>query len=398
MLIFKKIWNKYRLLSNVSQKCFHNIKIKSNNIYDKNNFTDSIFKNSLLKFQKKYEIKKHRSFEKCNIAPKLENFFLLLINETKLNLYSLLKNERFPFDANFIINSYKINKYIFKDQSIEDLLNKIILSENENSNTNIFSNISNKDQIFEICHLFSKDYLQSSSNPLSKRMLEVLRNKSYLMDKTDLLYLIDIINDPLVQENNNNVKNYLESYKNKDTENVNILYKYADHDNPNDPITKELVKRKEKSELRKISILENEKINYNFTQEEREIYHIDRNNIKINKNNLKFSLNLNKNKATIKSTFFKPKVYIYGIDDNQIENIMPVFDIVDKAETNVILFQERPVPKLNQEDKYIGLFDKSRIKAYYKEVLSSNKEKFAFNKLNKIVNNFNFKNYTILSF
>lgn len=397
MLNLKKLWNFNTIKSNQAFKnpirYFHNLSNynnKENTNPNKNRISFSYLNySSFLKFQKKYEIKKHRSFEKCNIIQKLEDFFGLLLNESKSNLYTLLKNEDFPFDANFIINSYTINKYIFKDLQIENLLNKIIINESKLNRKSLFSSISNKEQIFQICELFAKSYLENNNDPLGKRMMEVLKNKSYLMEKTELLDLMDSINENLL----------MESEKNKDSDNANtnennkqekknlskILHKYADMEDPNDPVTKEILKRKEKADLKNINFLEKENIKIDLSLEQKEKLHIDKNNIKIDKNKIKFSLNLNKSKATIRSKHFKPKVYIYAFDDYTVNNILPVFEVVDKTEANVILFQERPVPNINQEDIYHGFFDKSRIKAYYKEILCENKDKYEFNKINKVV-------------
>jgi len=389
MLNLKKLWrcinviNRNQIHKTIKRNFIFNSKtkqdsnlIKINNNYK--NFNFSLINNSaFLKIQKKCEIKKHRYFEKCNIIPKLENFFLILLSESKYNLYTLLKNEEFPFDPYFIINAYDINKNFLKDNIIEDLLNKIILSEK-----NLFSNITNKEQIFDIAKLFSNNYMENRNNPLGKKMMQVLKNKSYLMDKTDFLELIELFNENLISENvkSNNTLN------SNNSENMDkILNKYADTENLDDPISKEMMKRKEHSDNKKIEFLEKEKINFDLTIEQKEKIHINNNNIKIQKDKIKFSLNLNKYKATIRSKYFKPKVYIYGINDNHVDNVLPVYDIVDRVETNVILFQERPVPKINQEDIYLGYFDKTRIKAYYKEILSANKEKYLFNKMEKIV-------------
>jgi len=403
MFNLKKLWNKNSikdiLLTNNPIRYFHTMYNNNNknnmNIKETNINFSKISNSSFLKFQKKYEIKKHRSFQNCSIIPKIEDFFGLMLTESKSNLITLLKNENFPFDDNFIINSYSINRYIFKDLQVENLLNKIILNDSNNyTGKSLFSSISDKEQIFQICHLFSKSYLENSNNPLGKKMMEILKNKSYLMDKTDLLYLMDSINENLLMESERDKESVDSSRKNKNNNQEDrkkdknlskILHKYADVEDPNDPVTQEIAKRKEKADLKNINFLEKENIKFDLSLEQKEKMHIDKNNIKIDKNRIKFSLNLNKNKATIRSKDFKPKVYIYAFDDNTVNNILPVFEVVDKTEANVILFQERPVPKINQEDIYHGFFDKSRIKAYYKEIISEQKDKYEFNKMNKIV-------------
>ena len=366
MINLKKLWNSNYLIKNSD--------LIINNNFNRINYS---YPEKFYKFQKRFEIKKQRSFENCNIIPKLENFFLLLIQDNKDYFIRLLSNSKFPYNPQFIINAYKINQNVYNDQKIEDLLDKIIL--NDENNINILSNVYKKDHIYQMCELFSKKYLESNTNPIGKKMMEILKTKSYLMEKNELLAIIDIFNQSSIEKNS--------IYNNPSPKDNNeaILYKYANMENINDPVFKELKKRQENEESRKMEILKKENIKTDLTNEEKTKIHLDRANIKINKEKLSFSINLNKNKASIRSKFFKPKVYIYAMDDDAISNILPVFEIVDKIESNVILFQERPVCNLNQENVHVGYFNRQRIKAYYNEILACEKEKYHFNKINKIV-------------
>jgi len=129
--------------------------------------------------------------------------------------------------------------------------------------------------------------MENRNNPLGKKMMQVLKNKSYLMDKTDFLELIELFNENLISENvkSNNTLN------SNNSENMDkILNKYADTENLDDPISKEMMKRKEHSDNKKIEFLEKEKINFDLTIEQKEKIHINNNNIKIQKDKIKFSL------------------------------------------------------------------------------------------------------------
>lgn len=383
MFNLKKVWDIKLFRMNFQYSCYKSfhLLIKSPiNSYNSSNISNQDFLNkSFLKFQKKNEIKKQRSFEKCNIIPNLEKFFSILINENKPNLISLLKaNLEFPLSVEFILNAYSINKHTLKDLDLDNILINVILADKKN----FFSRINNKEQIFELCRLFSNKYMESESNPMGKKMMEVLKNKSYLMEKNELMALIDIFNENSIEKDidrNKYLKKKKESYMD------NILMKYIDANDFNDPVRQELLKRQEKSNAKKIEFLKKENLEFDLNENQKSKIHIDKNNIKLDKDNIVFSINLNKNRASIRSKLFKPKVYIYAFDDNKIKNIMPVYNVVDKVEANVILFQERPIAGLHEEDKYVGYFDKQRIKHYYREILSKKKDLYYFNKMEKIV-------------
>jgi hypothetical protein len=90
-----------------------------------------------------------------------------------------------------------------------------------------------------------------------------------------------------------------------------------------------------------------------------------------------------KTKASIYSKQFNKKIVLVALDD-LTDNVLKSFDIVNKEKPNIIIFQKRPIFNLQGSEKYIGIFDKERLIAYHKEILS-NEKLFHVNTVERLV-------------
>jgi hypothetical protein len=108
------------------------------------------------------------------------------------------------------------------------------------------------------------------------------------------------------------------------------------------------------------------------------------------RDNLAIKFSKNKNKVTIYSKKLNKKIVLCALSEHT-DNVLKAFEIVDKEKPNVLVFQKRPIFGLDNCDEYVSVFDKERLMAYYREVLSDGKlyqvnnvEKLVYQNVNNI--------------
>lgn len=277
------------------------------------------------------KLDKSKKYTECDIIPHVEKFFINILKENSKNFKHILTQRHVNKSMDFLLKMFQINEKIIKDDTIRnDTIQLIYQIEND---------LDDKDTFIQVMDIFTPLFCDFPSNDLLKDLMASFKKKNYLFNDDDK----DVIIRYFQKIKRKNAQFSLEEYdlvKNK-------LYE----ENP-DPNQGSKLHLKERG-MDKFK-------------------------------NIEVSISHKRNKVTIRSNKFFPKIRLIGLDDYSYTSVYDSLRYLEAETPNIIVFQKRPAFDLGLHDKHIAMLDSSLLKEFKNEVLND-KSRFIVSDVEKLV-------------
>lgn len=295
-----------------------------------------------------FALKIHKRNKKCTTIDYTTEFYENLLLTQRSNLLKLYQNKNIFFPPEFCVNTYKINS-ILDDKRLEVLISdKLIQSVSE-------AGIKSDSCFYNLFETFYENLKNNPDHPLSKELTDTINKFSFLFSEDERKKLEKTIKSGgTIEKKDKNEKPELEN-----EEEMSEVEEEYDED-------EDLVEK-----MRKKHIEENKEPDPLVTPElngKKFMEHFAK--LRLRDDHVKIYLDTGNKKVTIKSKYFKSKIKILGINDNESEKILQAFNYVDKNRPNTILIHKRPVhfeKKFIEEDsayeEYIPKSEKTKNKS-----------------------------------
>jgi hypothetical protein len=274
---------------------------------------------------------KSKKLKECDIIPHVEKFFVNIIKENTKNFKHIVEKSNVKKSMDFLLKMFQINEKIIKDDNIRNETMQMIYQ--------IESNLDDKDTYIKVMEIFTPLFCDFPSNDLLKDLMASFKKKSYLFNDDD----------------SDNILMSLEKIKRKNAQ-LNL--------NEYDEVKSKLLEK-------------NPDPNHGSNE------HLKERGMDSLKN-IEVSISHKRNKVTIRSKKFFPKIRLIGLNDYSYASVYDSIRYLEHESPNIVIFQKRPVYDMGFHDKHLGMLDSSLLKEFNSEVLSD-KSRFILSDVEKLV-------------
>jgi hypothetical protein len=292
-----------------------------------------------------FALKVHKRNKKCTTIDYTTEFYENLLLIQRSNLMKLYQNKNIFLNPEFCVNTYKINS-ILDDKRLDLLISdKLTQSVSE-------AGIKSDSSFYNLFESFYENLKSNPDHPLSKELMDTMNKNTFLFSEDEKKRLEKLMKSGGTLEKND--KNNLPELDDEEMSDIEEEY-------PDDEDLEEKVKKKHMEENKEPEPLVTPELNG-----KKFIEHYAK--LRMRDDHVKIYLDTGNKKVTIKSKYFKSKIKIVGLNDNQSEKILQAFNYVDKNRPNTILIHKRPVhfeKNFLEEDneEYSPVNDKSKKKS-----------------------------------